>query len=475
MPHTGKKEIWQPGAVTSQSPTGFLHGCLRIISITATVYKETKAASRAAALSFSSLLGIGPLVAIGILVAGLVLGDRDPQKAIHVLDKAVQFVAPQVNQYDSLVDGGQGHEAASNPKLTQVMEGFISGARSGSAGVLGVLSLIVVVLLLFTSIEEVFNEIWGVREGRGWVTRIVFYWTIVTLGAILLFGAMTLAGAGAFVNVFVGKLPFGPELLRLLRWSLPLLAFLLLVGVLAVFYRVIPNTKVFWRASFTGAVVVAVLLMLNNYLAFLYLRRVIFTKSLYGSLGIIPVLMFGLYVFWLFVLIGGQISYAVQNVNFRNSQVAWGSLSSSTRERLSLAVFLTICRRFQACLPPVSASHLGTVVRVPAQILNECLNRLVDTHLIAPIAPGPGSASEETVYQPALPLTRLTLGEFKRVSERLGEDPTGDSLEQIDPIITRFGQASLQLTDNDFFAKSVAELLDTHPFDDSRPPFQSIP
>ena len=467
-----QKEILPAGALASSSPKGFLPGFLRIVSITATVYKETTAASRAAALSFSSLLGIGPLVAIGILVAGLVLGDRDPQRAIHFLDKAVQFVAPQVNQYDSLVDGAQEH--ASNPKLTQVMEGFISGARSGSAGVLGVLSLIIVVLLLFTSIEEVFNEIWGVREGRGWVTRIVFYWTIVTLGAILLFGAMTLAGAGAFVNVFVGKLPFGPELLRLLRWSLPLLAFLLLVGVLAVFYRVIPNTKVFWRASFTGAVVVAVLLMLNNYLAFLYLRRVIFTKSLYGSLGIIPVLMFGLYIFWLFVLIGGQISYAVQNVHFRNSQVAWGTLSSSMRERLSLAVFLTICRRFHACLPPVSAPHLGTVVRVPAQILNECLNRLVDTRLIAPILPGPGSASQETVYQPAMPLTKLTLGEFKRISERLGEDPTGDALEQIDPVITQFAQASLQTTENEFFAKSVAELLDAHPFDDSRPPFEAI-
>ena len=136
-----------------------------------------------------------------------------------------------------------------------------------------------------------------------------------------------------------------------------------MVGVLAVFYRVIPNTKVFWRASFTGAVVVAVLLMLNNYLAFLYLRRVIFTKSLYGSLGIIPVLMFGLYIFWLFVLIGGQISYAVQNVHFRNSQVAWGTLSSSMRERLSLAV--ARCEDIKKC---VTASHAG-IQLAPASAL----------------------------------------------------------------------------------------------------------
>ena len=136
---------------------------------------------------------------------------------------------------------------------------------------------------------------------------------------------------------------------RALSWSLPVFSLLLVVTLLAVVYRVIPNTHVFWRAAFVGALVVAVLLMLNNYVALLYVRRVYLERSLYGSLGILPVLMLGLYIFWLYILIGGVLSYAVQNVHFRNSQAAWGSLTESMRERLSLVVLLTIGRLFQNC------------------------------------------------------------------------------------------------------------------------------
>jgi membrane protein len=75
---------------------------------------------------------------------------------------------------------------------------------------------------------------------------------VLTLGGVLFFAAVALIGAGAFVNVFVGRLPFGAEIVRLMRWSLPLASFVLLVGVLAMFYRAIPNTRVKWTAALSG-------------------------------------------------------------------------------------------------------------------------------------------------------------------------------------------------------------------------------
>eukprot|EP01035_Chromulina_nebulosa_P045416 gene45416-biopygen31343 len=191
--------------------------------------------------------------------------------------------------------------------------------------------------------------------------RIVFYWTILTLGAVLFFASVTLLGAGAAVNVFkesLGHLPGGEGIVAVLSWSLPMFSITLLTVMLMLVYRVIPNTHVFWRAAFVGALVVAGLLMLNNFVAFFYVRRVVQTQNLYGQLAVPLVLMLGLYIFWLYVLIGGVISYAVQNVHFRNSQAAWGQLTESMRERLSLVVLLTIGRRFQDCLPPVTASQL---------------------------------------------------------------------------------------------------------------------
>jgi membrane protein len=215
-----------------------------------------------------------------------------------------------------------------------------------------------------------------------------------------------------------------------------------------------------------GALVVASLLMLNNYLAFLYVRRVVLEESLYGSLGILPVLMSGLYIFWLYVLIGGQISYAVQNVHFRNSQAAWGHISETMRERLLLVVLLTICRRFRDCRPPVSASQLGELVKVPTQILNECLNRLTDLKLITPLPAPAEDDSSDLLYQPARPLNRITLLEFKLLDDNYGDDPIGNSLEHVDPILYHYNRATERNAEQGFFKKSLEELLAEYPFDE---------
>jgi membrane protein len=482
-------DIWKPERLHDRSLRGLFAALIRILSITWTVFEETKAASRAAALSYSSLLGLGPLIAIAMLVAGFMLDSKNPNLATESLTRLIKFVAPQVAQYEeiSVNDAATLPAAAAattattatsatpsaatpqqlevNPALVTMLNDIIKGSRSGAAGALGGLSLIFIVLMLFTSVENAFNEIWGVRRGRSWLTRVVFYWTIVTLGSVLLFASLTALGAGAFVNIFVEKLPFGAHLIALLRWILPLASVLLLILVLTLFYRYVPHTHVFWRAALAGAVVVTLLIFLNNVMAFTYFRRVIQSKSLYGSVAIVPILMLGLYVFWLFVLIGGQVSYAVQNVHFRNSQAAWTRLAETMRERLSLVVLLTICRRFHHCMEPCTASELGDRIRVPTQIINECINRLVDMRLITPIPPAEGAASNDRRYQPAKPLSRITLQEFKRLDDSYGDDPTGDFLTSFDPIIRHYDGELDASTASEFFTRSLEELIDAMPFD----------
>lgn len=510
-----QKEIWQPDYLEDRSPRGRLYALLRIFSITITVFSETRAASRAAALSFSSLLGFGPLIAIAMVVAGMVVKQDNPDLAVNTLNSIIKFIAPQVGQYESLsnhteaellisddtptpppatppivnaqsqtppdslpgapmLDANAPPSTNVSPQLVQLINSVAAGSRSGTAGTLGALTLVLIVILLFKSIEDTFNEIWGVREGRTWLKRIIYYWTILTLGAVLFFASITMLGAGAFINVFVEKLPYGSELLHAARWFLPVGSGALVVVMLTLFYRYIPNTHVFWRAAFVGALIVALLLLMNNFLAFIYVRRVVLSKSLYGSLGILPILMFGLYIFWLYVLIGGQISYAVQNVKFRSSQNAWSTLSVSTRERLSLIVLTTIGRRFQDCLPPSSASELSAMMKVPTQILNECINLLIDMNLIIAIPSSSGDPVSDFVYQPARPLSRITLQQFNQRFEHHGENLASEGFDSLDPIITRYREASEKNNSTGFFQKSLEELFEEHSFEGSRPPYAFI-
>ncbi len=478
-------DIWSNRYLEDHSLRGRFYALLRIISITITGIIETQTPSRAAALSFSTLLGLGPLMAIAVLVAGFVLDRQDPDLAVNTLNRIVKYVAPQIAQYEQL-EAGQpppATDASANPsaapasppnaELVVLIDGFIAGSRSSTAGVVGVVTLIVIVLQLFTSVENAFNEIWGVRQGRSWVMRVVFYWTVLTLGAVLFFAVVTTLSAGAYLNLFEQKVPFGlgPAIVGFLRWLLPSLSILLLILVLALFYKFIPNTRVLWLSAGAGAVLVGGLVVANNYLAFLYLSKVVQQRSLFGSLGILPILMFGLYVFWFFLLVGGQVSYAIQNVHFRNSQAAWNTLAESMRERRSLTVLLRISRRFRDCHPPCTASQLGAELGVPTQILNECMNRLVRMRLLSPIPPEAHEQENDLRYQPARPLNRTSLADFKRIDDEHGGDPTGPTLTDIDPIVLAYDRELNRLQNHSFFQRSIDELIDAHPMPSkTRPP-----
>jgi len=138
------------------------------------------------------------------------------------------------------------------------------------------------------------------------VTRIIYYWAVITIGALVFFASLTLFSAGTFLDVYESRMPFRKELAPLYALLFRSGSALLLILILTFFYRLIPNTRVKWRAALVGAVIVTALLFLNNYLAFLYFRNVVSSNRLYGAVGILPILMLGLYVFWFFVLVAGR-------------------------------------------------------------------------------------------------------------------------------------------------------------------------
>lgn len=469
------RDIWAAGLNRDRSLKSRAFALLRVVSITLSGLHEIHVAIRAAALSYSSLLALGPLVAIAVLISGFALGNRDPALLAQNLNRVISFIAPQVAQYDKAGEAGRGTgdtktppagtapaaptSPVAPPEMVQLLNNFISSSRSGTAGLIGILTLFLIVIGLFTTVENTFNDIWGVRRGRSWVARIVYYWSVITLGALLFFTSLTLLSAGAFLNVFFEKVPLGAQLKELFVWMLPSGSVLLLILILTLFYRLVPHTRVRWRAALLGAVIVTALLFLNNYLAFLYFKRVVLNISLYGSVSIMPVLMIGLYIFWFLVLVGGQITYAVQNVRYRSSQTAWHSLNHATRESMSLVVLLLIARRFKVAAPAYAVSELASLIRVPSQILNESLNRLSDIKLIAELPPREGADPNDLRYQPARPLDQITLDEFRREFENYGEAPSGELLDNIDPVLAYYHERLAQVLPGALGGKTLDRLI----------------
>mgnify|MGYP000336123861 CR=1 FL=1 len=411
-------EIWKDDSIEDKTVKGRLFAFLRICSITFDGMIKNNLFSRAAALSYSSLIGLGPMLVVVVLISGSFLkGNQE-----DYIKKVLVFVAPTLEQYNTLEEQESGStvteqenmSSALDDLITQITEGAekmagsISHKGGGVAGLVGMLTLIFIGIQLITAIENTFNHMWGATQGRSWWLRIVFYWTFISMGTLLGLGSLTLFSASTIVGYF-NVLPFSESLTHLFTLCSPVISFFMLVALLGFCYQFFPNVKVRMKPAFTGAFVVAILLVINNLASILYINIVIRTQNLYGSVAIIPVLMVGLYFFWVFVLLGGQFTYALQNMNYLVNQQMWNNISLESRETLMLSSLISICRNFYQCKPPISATQLSSRLRTPSDVLNESLSRLETMGWIQNVPVADGESTTDTAYVPAKPLSKITL------------------------------------------------------------------
>ncbi len=445
------RDIWELEYLGRKTVRARLYFLLRCLTLTWQGLRRNKIPVQAAALTFYSLIGIGPLIALGIMVSGFALEKSSNDVVIEGIYKAITFAAPQI------AIEAEGENPLSD-QMMGIINQFSSAASSGTVGAVGIFMLFLIGLQVLSSIEGSFNSLWGVEKGRKLGERIVTYWTFISLGAVLGTLALTLVAANAFVR-FASDLPFGDTLATLIQLTSPFITFLLLVTLLAVFFRFIPNTRVEWRPAFSGAVLVVVLLQVYNMLSFLYVQRVVQTNSLYGSVGIIVVLMLGLYVFWLLILLGGQVTYAAQNADFLTNENAWQKISERARETISLAILLLATRRFQNSAPPILSSELLKTLRVPSHIMNSAITRLCALGYLVPVENSRPEKERDRAYQLGKPAERITLGTFKESIESFGNNEGLDIVASIDPAIQMYLDEVLSLKDCSAADKKLSELV----------------
>lgn len=445
------RDIWELEYLGRKTVRARFYHLLRILILTWQGLRRNKIPVQAAALTFYSLIGIGPLIALGIMISGFALEKGSEEIVMEKIYEAIAYAAPQIDL-----------EAEGNNEMEEQMLGMINqfsdAASSGTVGAVGLIMLFVIGLQVLSSIEGSFNTLWGVSQGRKLGERIVAYWTFISLGAVLGTLSVTLLTLNAIVSR-METLPMGEVLAALFLFFSPIISFLMIVFLLAVFYRFIPNTQVQWGPAFCGSVIVVLLLQLYNMLSFLYVDRVVQTNSLYGSVGIIVVLMLGLFIFWLLILLGGQVTYAVQNADFLTNENAWQKTSERAREIISLSILLLATRRFQSGARPIRNSELLKQLRVPGHIMNSSIRRLCELGYLVPIEGTTQGHERDRAYQPGKPAESISLGSFKQSIEAYGNNEGLDILTRLDPTIQTYLDEVLSLKDCPAANHKISELV----------------
>jgi len=142
---------------------------------------------------------------------------------------------------------------------------------------------------------------------------------------------------------------------------------------------------------------------LNSEFSVLYVSRVVTNSKIYGSLGMIPVFMVGLYAAWVILLLGAQVAYAFQNRRAYLQEKQSESVNQRSKEFVALRLLTAIAGRFKRGEPAPTLTALAETVGVPTRLASQLLTVLADARLLEEVGHG------ETAYVPARPPGQITV------------------------------------------------------------------
>jgi membrane protein len=348
----------------------------------------------AGSLTYTTLLALVPVFAV----------------AVAVLSSA-PFFAPVMAQVKVFLLANLAPEIARRI-ITVYMEDFSANAqRLTWAGTVAVLFLSVMLML---GIDRSINASWRVRRSRP-------YWLLVLGYIALLVAGPVLIGLSVTATTYVLSLSFGavplagtwhPVLYRVIPGSMSALAFFLV-------YVIVPHRRVPWRHALVGSLVAAALFEAAKELFGVYVHYARTYSLVYGAFAALPLFLVWIYVSWLVILLGAEITASAAYWRGR----LWAK-AATPGMRLRESILVTR-RLLEAGEAPVSFERLRADTGLPAHEVEDTLARMGDAGIVRRVgragyafAKDPGVATLADLYEATVaPVSELLPEEWSEVSE----------------------------------------------------------
>ena len=407
---------------------------LHILKVSFLVWKnlrEKRFFLRAHALTYWTLISIVPVLAVMMIVLrGLGLSEDADKTFWPRIEKMVSRVAPVALDKAGKSDGAPGEDKPAKgqtdegqaqedaPETAQAAEQeaavlvakikeYVANMNTRAIGAAGMTVAILTVISLLTKIEQGFNDIWDIRRKRTFANRVVVYWGVVTLPALMLVvasGMNIITISEKFLKRIEGVPVVGALAGGFIPYLFVWLAFTLL-------YKIMPNARVKTRSAILAGVLAGTLWQVANqgysmYLAWTSNRLAVY-RVVYGSLAAIPLFLMWVYLSWAIVLFGAGVAYADQNLSvFEREGVSLGT-SFAARQFVGIRACVAIGQAYHYRVPPPSARDIAASLHVPVRIVNDCMKDLKALGYLAEMLGE--DEDEEVTYQPATSLENCRL------------------------------------------------------------------
>ena len=463
--------------------------------------------TQAAALAYHTIFGLVPLVIVTLMVFQMFPAFKEVSEKVKVFAykqmnlTQIEYPAGEVTtdsppvRPDAVKTPVKKKKVTVAEKLDEMTQGYIAKAHTGAITVVGLVLVIWAAIALLTTIEKTFNSIYHVSVGRSFLHRLFNYWALLTLGPLLL-------GLGIYVSTQVMKnklvrrfvpptpvvavetadsavvnadpnaavtpvasvpaQPLGQRLGILAAKTVPFL-----ISLVAFFflYYYLPNTRVSPGSALWGAFVGALIWQLAKFGFGMYVTKFVPQFAVYGVLGIIPLTVMWIYLSWLIVLFGLQLTYATQHVKKLDA----AEFAKMQRQgKCFLANNQTVIRVMEYVLnaferkdqKPVSVEAVAYRLGMPTDFTERVLDRLVQSHLLC------RTDDPAVGYVPSTDGTHITLNEISRAIGEVSFAQVDQSrpakmrevFVELDKLLSRYTLKEILNRDEDFTIQR--ELMD---------------
>jgi membrane protein len=242
------------------------------------------ASQRAAGIAYYSLLSLFPLLLGLIAIFG--------------------FLLPSFNLQDALLKLVGNNFPGATDILRQNIVSIIE--LRGAMGALSIVLLFWSASAMFGAINLAINRVWEIRVYRPFFIRKASELAMVLSTGMLFFLSL---GASAVISILRGVLDLPIEKVMVLEAGSRLFAFLLILAIFLLLYKLIPNTKTHWRDIWPGALFAAILFEVARTLLVFYLGRFANYQLIYGSLASIIALLVWIYYSAYILVLGAEFTF----------------------------------------------------------------------------------------------------------------------------------------------------------------------
>lgn len=389
---------------------------LKTVNLSVRTFLNTDLQSRAASLTYSTLLAIVPGFALIFAIGrGFNLQDLIEQelyKALPAQSTAIKAAMGFVNSY-----------------LKQASQGLFVG--------IGIVFLLWTLISLLSQIENNFNQLWGVRKGRSMYRKVTDYTAICLLVPI-----MMVCSAG--INIFMGtalNTLFGDSILSpFVSVVLDCAPFVLTCIAFMLSFLLIPNTHVKLKYAAISGLICGVAFQI---IQILFINGQVYVakyNAIYGTFAFLPLLLIWLQLSWLILLFGCTFTFSMQNIFHYTFTEDIRHVSPLFMRKLTVVTASIIANRFRTGEKPVTTGELSSGYGLPIRLVTEIIDELQEAGIIYFVVIDEND--DEHGITPAVNLDTFTLGELIKSIDIYGRkdfvpsfnERYADALKMVDEI-----------------------------------------